>query len=130
MHHAAARHLRLGLLDGCEAARRVLEEVRRTGRSRWQFIEFMACPGGCLGGGGQPKSEFPADEAVRRKRMEALYAEDKGAPRRMSHENAEVQTLYRAFYGAPLSERAEQLLHTHFEDRSGRLFDRETQAKA
>ena len=62
--------------------------------------------------------------------MEALYAEDKGAPRRMSHENAEVQTLYRAFYGAPLSERAEQLLHTHFEDRSGRLFDRETQAKA
>lgn len=77
----------------------MLEEVRRTSRSRWQFIRFMRVSS-CLDGGGQPKSEFPADEAVRRKRMEALYAEDKGAPRRMSHENAEVQTLYRAFYGA------------------------------
>lgn len=120
----------VAVVSGMAAARHVLDEVRRTGRSRWQFIEFMACPGGCLGGGGQPKSEFPADEAVRRKRMEALYAEDKGAPRRMSHENGEVQALYREFYGAPLSARAEEFLHTHFEDRSGRLFDRETQSQA
>ena len=62
--------------------------------------------------------------------MEALYAEDQGAPRRMSHENGEVQALYREFYGAPLSARAEEFLHTHFEDRSGRLFDRETQSQA
>lgn len=118
------------VVSGLAAARRVLDEVRRTGKSRWQFIEFMACPGGCLGGGGQPKSEFPADDTIRRKRMEALYAEDKNAPRRMSHENKEVQALYREFYGAPLSTKAEKLLHTRFENRSGHLFDPETQEKA
>ena len=62
--------------------------------------------------------------------MEALYAEDKNAPRRMSHENKEVQALYREFYGAPLSTKAEKLLHTRFENRSGHLFDPETQEKA
>ena len=64
---------------------------------------------------------------MRQKRIAALYQEDRGAKKRASHENAEIQTLYKEFYGQPLSERAEKYLHTSFVDQSEKIFDAETQ---
>ena len=71
----------------------------------------MACPGGCIGGGGQPKG---TTNAVRKERMKALYQIDKNLPIRKSHENPDIITLYKDFLGEPLSEKAHELLHTSY----------------
>ena len=122
--------VRVAIVNGMAAGRQILEQIRKGDLSRWQFIEFMACPGGCIGGGGQPKSQFASSEDMRKKRIAALYQEDRGAKRRSSHENGEIQTVYKEFYGKPLSERAEKFLHTSFNDKSGKIFDAETQHAA
>ena len=80
-------------------------------RKEFVAIEVMACVGGCLGGGGEPKS---LDPNVLQKRMQAIYRIDKNAPRRRSHENRDVQTLYSTELGAPGSQQAHNLLHTHY----------------
>lgn len=95
-------------------ARVLLEEIQ-AGTSPYAFIEIMTCPGGCIGGGGQP---IPTDTGIRTKRMEAIYREDKGMPIRKSHENPAVQQIYKDFLGAPLSERSHHLLHTHYHERA------------
>ncbi len=77
----------------------------------YTFIEIMACPGGCIGGGGQP---IGTTNAIRRKRMDALYRIDSALPLRKSHENPEIKTVYKEFFGEPLSEKAHQLLHTTY----------------
>jgi iron only hydrogenase large subunit-like protein len=74
----------------------------------------MTCPGGCLGGAGQPIS---TDPAVKSKRMEAIYREDKNKAIRKSHENPVVQVLYKEFLGEPLGEKSHHLLHTHYAHR-------------
>jgi len=79
-------------------------------------IEIMACPGGCVGGGGQPYHHGNFD--IVRKRAEALYREDAGKPIRKSHENPEIVKLYEEFLGKPLGETAHHLLHTHYFKRS------------
>ena len=79
----------------------------------YAFIEVMACPGGCIGGGGQP---IGTTNAVRKKRMAALYRLDASLPLRKSHENPEVQAIYQNFFGKPLSQRAHDLLHTHYHE--------------
>ena len=117
----------VAVVNGMASGRKVLDAIRAGQGSRWQFIEFMACPGGCIGGGGQPKSQFASSEDMRQRRIAALYQEDRGAKKRASHENAEIQTLYKEFYGQPLSERAEKYLHTSFVDQSEKIFDAETQ---
>jgi iron only hydrogenase large subunit-like protein len=111
----------IAVCHGLENARQLLEGIKATGSSKWQFIEFMACPGGCIGGGGQPKS-MDAVEA-KKKRIEAIYKEDTGATKRCSHDNAEIQSIYKDFFGKPLSEKAEKYLHTTFVNRHDRLFD-------
>ncbi len=75
------------------------------------FLEVMACPGGCLGGGGQP---IPTNEEIRKKRAEAIYKEDQMAAKKKSHENSQVKKLYDEFLGKPYSEKAHKLLHTHY----------------
>ena len=75
------------------------------------FIEVMACPGGCIGGGGQP---IGTTNAVRKKRMQTLYELDKSLPLRKSHENPEILALYNDYLGRPLSPKAHELLHTHY----------------
>ena len=75
------------------------------------FIEVMACPGGCIGGGGQP---IGTTNEVRRQRMQALYDLDKSLPLRKSHENPEILAIYNEFFGRPLSAKAHELLHTHY----------------
>jgi iron only hydrogenase large subunit-like protein len=84
------------------------------GTANYHFIEIMGCPGGCIGGGGQP---IPTSPEIRRKRAEAIYAEDEGLPLRKSHENPEVNYLYKEFLGEPLGHRSHDLLHTHYKPR-------------
>ncbi len=75
------------------------------------LLEVMACPGGCLGGGGQP---IPTNAEIRKRRAEAIYLEDKEAKYRKSHENPDIKKLYEEFLEKPLSEKAHHLLHTHY----------------
>ncbi len=111
-------------LDGVEAkvaighglvnARKLMEQVE-AGESPYHFIEIMACPGGCLGGGGQP---IPTNIDIRKKRMESIYKEDMGLPLRKSHENPEVLAIYENYLKEPCGHKSHELLHTHYVDRS------------
>jgi NADH-quinone oxidoreductase subunit G/NADP-reducing hydrogenase subunit HndD len=103
--------LRLGIAHGLGNARTLLEKIK-AGENHFDVIEIMACPGGCIGGGGQPFHH--GDTSVLRKRQEALYAIDKNLPRRKSHENPMVQKLYETYLGKPASHKAHELLHTHY----------------
>ncbi len=94
-------------------ARILLEQIEK-GVSPYTFIEVMTCPGGCLGGGGQP---IPTNYEVRRKRAESIYAEDAHKILRKSHENPEIITLYSEFLKEPLGEISHHLLHTKYVER-------------
>lgn len=96
-------------------ARKVLEEIKE-GRSDIHFIEIMSCPGGCVGGGGQPLG--PTQKSIKT-RLEALYTIDQSetANHRLSHLNQEVKNLYEVFLGAPLGPVSHELLHTHYHAR-------------
>ncbi len=92
-----------------------VREAKAAGRELpYHFIEVMACRGGCIGGGGQP---YGATDEVRKKRIEAIYADDVGSEFRCSHQNPFIQKLYKEFLGAPLSETSHKYLHTHYTDR-------------
>lgn len=85
---------------------------RAAGRPpRWQFIEVMACRGGCIGGGGQPTL---ATDEIRKMRMEGLYKDDREKALRCSHQNPQITKIYNDFLGSPCSEKAHHLLHTHY----------------
>ncbi len=105
--------LKVAVAHTLSNARTLLEQIEN-GTSPYTFIEVMTCPGGCLGGGGQP---IPTDEEIRLKRAESIYLEDKHKPLRKSHENPEIQYLYQHFLQRPLSEKAHHLLHTHYVER-------------
>jgi len=105
--------VRVAVANGLGNARKLLEEVQ-AGKSPYHFIEIMCCPGGCLGGGGQP---IPTNMEVKKKRAEAIYREDAGKPIRKSHENPAVQAIYKEFLGAPLGEKSHHLLHTTYTKR-------------
>jgi iron-only hydrogenase group A len=111
--------LKIAVAHGLGNARKLLDKVSaqlaETGKSEYHFIEVMACPGGCVGGGGQP---WGSDMAMRARRGLTLYAEDKSLPLRRSHENPSVKALYENYLGAPNSEKAHHLLHTHYHKRS------------
>ena len=100
--------LRVAAVSGLANARMLMDAVS-AGRVEYDFVEVMACPGGCAGGGGQPIHE---GEELASTRGSVLWRLDQQASLRFSHENPEAQTLYREYLGAPLSERAHKLLHT------------------
>jgi NADH-quinone oxidoreductase subunit G len=102
----------VAVCSGLGNARKVLDMVRED-RNRFQAIEIMACPGGCINGGGQPYINGDRKAALAA-RMEGIYAEDAGKEKRLSHENADVKKLYEEFLGEPGSEKAHHLLHTHY----------------
>ncbi|WP_462280943.1 NADH-dependent [FeFe] hydrogenase, group A6 [Salinivirga cyanobacteriivorans] len=106
--------LNIGIAHGLGNARKMLEDIR-DGKSHFHAIEIMACPGGCIGGGGQPLHH--GDSSILKKRIDALYREDSGKKIRKSHENPMIKELYENFLGAPMSEKAHKLLHTHYSDR-------------
>jgi len=109
----AGREIGVAAVSGLGNARKLLEEVK-AGRKDLQFIEVMTCPGGCVNGGGQPRHAAP--DAVRA-RMATLYAIDRDAALRTSHQNPAITRLYAEFLGKPLSHRSHELLHTHYEAR-------------
>ena len=107
--------INIGIAHGLGNARKLLEDVQ-AGRSQFHAIEIMACPGGCIGGGGQPFHHGDSD--IIKKRAAAIYREDAGKPIRKSHENPFIIELYKEFLGKPLSEKSHHLLHTHYFDKS------------
>jgi len=106
--------LKCAIAHGLVNAKYMMDKVR-AGKADYHFIEFMACPGGCLGGGGQP---IPTNPEIRQRRAEAIYAEDAGMPVRKSHENPEIIKIYKDFLEHPLSEVSHHLLHTKYTPRN------------
>ncbi len=106
--------LKVAVANGLGNARVLMEQIQK-GESPYHFIEIMCCPGGCLGGGGQPISQNPD---IKKRRAEAIYREDAGKSIRKSHENPEITQIYKDFLGEPNSEKAHHLLHTEYCDRS------------
>jgi iron-only hydrogenase group A len=102
--------VKVAVAHSLSKARVLLEEVK-AGTSPYAFIEVMTCPGGCIGGGGQP---MPTNTAIRQKRLEAIYREDAGMALRKSHENPAVAALYKEFLEKPLGEKSHHLLHTQY----------------
>jgi len=100
--------------SGLSNARVIMDQVE-AGESPYHFIEVMGCPGGCIGGGGQPR--LTTDE-IRRARFKAICAEDEGKELRKSHENPYITKIYEDFLGQPNSHKAHELLHTHYTPRS------------
>jgi len=105
--------LKCAVAHGLVNAKTIMDKVK-SGEADYHFIEFMACPGGCLGGGGQP---IPTNPEIREKRAKAIYAEDANMPIRKSHENPEVLKLYKDFLKNPLSDVSHHLLHTKYTKR-------------
>ena len=92
----------------------IQETLARGEETPYHFIEVMACPGGCIGGGGQPRG---VTNEVRKERMKGLMKDDKQSQKRCSHQNKDVQKLYKTFLKKPLSHKAHELLHTHYTPR-------------
>lgn len=105
--------LKCAIAHGLSNARTLMQGVR-DGKINVHFIEVMACPGGCLGGGGQP---IPTNQKIREKRMAAIYEEDMSMTIRKSHENPEIIQIYKEFLGEPLGHKSHELLHTHYKER-------------
>jgi NADH-quinone oxidoreductase subunit G len=107
--------VKIGIAHGLGNARKLLEDIR-DGKVQYHAIEIMACPGGCIGGGGQPYHQGDAD--IIQKRMDAIYREDKGKAKRKSHENTDVLELYKNYLGEFYGEKAHELLHTSYTKRN------------
>ncbi len=107
------KKVKVAVANTLKNARHLMEQVEK-GVSPYAFIEVMTCPGGCLGGGGQP---IPTTPAIRKLRAESIYQEDSGKPVRKSHENPQVAALYRDFLKEPLGDLSHHLLHTSYTKR-------------
>lgn len=106
--------INVAVAHGLANAKKIMEMIK-AGEADYSFIEVMCCPGGCIGGGGQP---YGADNEIRKKRIEALYKVDESMPIRKSHENPAVKKLYDEFLGVPLGSLSHELLHTKYRNRS------------
>ncbi|MCQ2792620.1 MAG: iron hydrogenase small subunit, partial [Bacilli bacterium] len=115
------QEIKVAITSGMSNAKPLLDDIR-AGKSPYAFIEIMGCPGGCINGGGQPyvKPCFLPNEkenirkTYKKKRMEVLYSEDERQTIRQSHNNPDIQKLYKDFLGEPCSEKAHHLLHTSY----------------
>lgn len=107
----------VAVIYGTANAAKVIEQIKN-GEKKYHFVEVMTCPGGCIGGGGQPKDIMKDKDAVRKARIQSLYTKDEAMTLRKSHENPDIIRIYEEFYEKPLSELAEKMLHTMYTDRS------------
>ncbi len=105
--------LNFAVVNGIGNVAKVLDEVEN-GTCKYHFVEVMACPGGCINGGGQPIHQKP-EKVI--KRVKALYEIDSKMIHRKSHENEAVKVLYKEFFGEPNSHKAHEILHTHYQSR-------------
>jgi len=103
--------IKIAVTHGLGNARALLEKIR-AGEAEYHAIEIMACPGGCIGGGGQPYHHGNLD--ILKKRIEGIYSEDRSKTLRKSHENPMIKKLYEDYLGEPYGEKAHELLHTHY----------------
>ncbi len=110
--------IHIGIAHGLGNARKLLDKVRE-GKEFFHAIEVMACPGGCVGGAGQPYHHGDFSKVERRFR--AIYEEDRDKPLRKSHENPYIQQLYKEYLGKPCGEKSHHLLHTHYADKSDKV---------
>jgi len=116
------KEIRVAVAHGLGNAHALMEIVKNE-PDRFHFVEIMGCPGGCIGGGGQPyatANSIPLDEECLQARANALYSSDRKKTIRRSHDNPEVQRLYKEFLGRPLSEKSHELLHTHYKPKEPR----------
>ncbi|HOW88485.1 MAG TPA: NADH-dependent [FeFe] hydrogenase, group A6 [Candidatus Omnitrophota bacterium] len=106
--------VKVAVAHGLANAADLLDQIKE-GKASFHFIEIMTCPGGCIGGGGQPRY---TDDSVRLARINAIYQEDAGKKLRKSHTNPQIQKLYEEYLKKPLGERSHHLLHTHYHERT------------
>ena len=106
--------LKVAVAYGLKNARTIMEQIK-AGNCPYHFVEVMACPGGCIDGAGQPFHH--GDASIVKARHAAIYEADRNMPLRKSHENPEVQAIYKEFYGEPCGEKSHHLLHTHYFDK-------------
>ena len=108
----------VAVASGTGNAGKLLDEIRK-GNKNYAFIEIMACPGGCVNGGGQPivSAQEKMDKDIRVERAKALYEEDRAKALRKSHDNTEIKTLYTEYLGKPGGHKSHELLHTHYQKR-------------
>ena len=125
----AGKIIRIAVAHGTGNVEKVLEKIRKAQQNGeetpYHFIEVMACRGGCVAGGGQPRVMLPGQpkprgitDDIRKKRAKGLFDEDLHAKNRLSHHNQSIKTLYKEYIGEPNGEKAHQLLHTHYTARS------------
>ena len=107
--------VKLAVVHTLKEARKLMEAIKRNETS-YTFVEVMACPGGCAGGGGQPRSKH-SYQGSRQERQQGLFTIDKNRPIRQSHNNPMIAKLYEDFLGKPLGEKSHHLLHTTYQDR-------------
>ena len=114
-YEVAGISVKVAVASGLQNARVIMDKIR-AGEADYTFVEIMACPGGCVNGGGQP--QVPASVRnftdIRAERAKALYTYDENMPRRKSHENESVKKLYAEYFGEPNSHRAHEVLHTKY----------------
>jgi iron-only hydrogenase group A len=106
--------LRVAVASGLGNAKALLEQIK-SGEKTYHFVEVMTCPGGCIGGGGQPRL---TTNEVRQKRLDALCREDEGKQLRKSHDNPKIKQIYGEFLNMPLGDRSHHLLHTKYRERA------------
>ena len=123
--------IRFAIAHGTGNARLLLDQIK-TGKEMYHWIEIMGCPGGCIGGGGQPilssRQRWAHDRDYRLDRQDAIYREDERMPLRKAHENPSVFAIYRDFLHHPLSEKSRKLLHTHYTRRPKTVYREEVTA--
>jgi ferredoxin hydrogenase len=112
--------IKAAVAHGTANAEILLEKIK-SGEVSYDFIEVMTCRGGCVGGGGQPKTTVPMNDEIRSQRIAALYKKDRSQSLRLSYENPDIKRVYKNFYGKPLSKLSQQLLHTTYVNRSTNL---------
>ncbi|NJE35576.1 MULTISPECIES: [FeFe] hydrogenase, group A [Megasphaera] len=114
--------LHVASISGLANARAFIDDlIKNNDFENYSFIEVMACPGGCIGGGGQPKVKLPQVKKVNEARIASLYKSDEETDIKASWQNPEIEELYKLFLDEPLSEMAEWALHTYFSDKSDQL---------
>ena len=106
--------VKIAVTSGLSGAKILMDQIV-AGTSPYHFIEVMGCPGGCICGGGQPRSDDPD---VRIKRLKAIYSEDESRMLRQSHLNPSIIAIYKEYLGKPGGHLSHELLHTHYFDRS------------
>lgn len=118
-YNIAGNEIRVAVTSGTANAKKLLEMIK-SGEKAYDFIEVMACPGGCVNGGGQPiqPASVHNNVDIRAKRAAGLYNDDKNLPVRKSHMNPDIKTIYAEYFGEPNSHKAHEILHTEYTARS------------